>query len=84
MFLLFHCVCLLCIIYISSRVREEMNATTFEFLNILTPKLDELFDKELSLEYLNGMNDHLKEYYSDVLDELGIKRNGYEKRIEGK
>lgn len=60
-----------------------MNATTFEFLNILTPNLNELFDKKLSSEYLNGMNGHLKAYYSDVLDELGTKRHGYEKRIEG-
>lgn len=60
-----------------------MNATTMDFLCKFTPKLDELFDRELSLVYLNGMNGHLKTFYSDVLAELETKENDMSSKIDG-
>lgn len=65
------------------RLRTAMNATTQNFLEVFTPKLDELFDKELSSVYLNSMNEHLQTFYNDVLSELEIKQDAMTKRIEG-
>lgn len=67
-----------------SSLQEAMNATTHDFLHRFTPKLDHLFDTELSLVYLNGMNGHLQTFYSDVLSELETKENDMLGRIEGK
>lgn len=66
-----------------NRLRTAMNETTYNFLGVFTPKLDELFDKELSSVYLNSMNEHLQTFYDDVLSELQTKENTMSKRIEG-
>lgn len=61
-----------------------MNATTQSFLSEFTPKLEELFQRELSSVYLESMNEHLQTFYNDVLAELEIKQSAMSKRIEGK
>lgn len=61
-----------------------MNATTQTFLSEFTPKLEELFQSELSSVYLESMNEHLQTFYNDVLAELEIKQSAMSKRIEGK
>lgn len=61
-----------------------MNATTQTFLSEFTPKLEELFQRELSSVYLESMNEHLQTFYNDVLAELEIKQSSMSKRIEGK
>lgn len=66
-----------------SRVSAEMNATTHSFLAELMTKLEELYHTELSSEYLDGMNEHLKTYYEDVLQELGEKKNMCLEKIHG-
>lgn len=60
-----------------------MNATTYNFLEDFTPKLDKLFPKTLSSVYLDSMNEHLQTFYSDVLAELGNKEVAMSKKIEG-
>lgn len=67
-----------------SRLRAEMNAITQNFLAEFTPKLEKLFDRELSSVYLNSMNKHLQAFYSDVLAELKKKEQAVCGRIEGK
>lgn len=61
-----------------------MNTTTHDFLTEFTPKLETLFDKELSSVYLNSMNEHLETFYNDVLAELKNKEKTMLGRIEGK
>lgn len=61
-----------------------MNATTHDFLAKFTPKLEKLFDRELSSVYLDRMNEHLQTFYNDVLAELRIKEQAMCGRIEGK
>lgn len=61
-----------------------MNATTRQFLDEFTPKLEKLFQKELSSVYLESMNEHLKTFYNDVLAELENKQSAMSKKIEGK
>ncbi|XP_031632190.1 protein regulator of cytokinesis 1-like isoform X2 [Contarinia nasturtii] len=65
-----------------SRTREEMNATTHEFLTELIPKLDNVFDKKRSLFYLESMSENLKLFYKDVFTELENKQNEVSKEIE--
>lgn len=66
-----------------SRLREEMNATTHEFLLEFTPKLEKLFHRELSSVYLDRMNEHLQTFYNDVLAELENKQADMTLRIDG-
>lgn len=61
-----------------------MNATTRQFLDEFTPKLEKLFQKELSSVYLESMNEHLQTFYNDVLAELENKQTAMSKKIEGK
>lgn len=61
-----------------------MNATTRQFLDEFTPKLEKLFQKELSSVYLESMNEHLQTFYNDVLAELENKQSAMSKKIEGK
>lgn len=61
-----------------------MNATTHDFLSEFTPKLAELFHPDLSVAYLDQMNDHLQTFYNDVLSELGTKQTKMLGRIDGK
>lgn len=61
-----------------------MNTTTRQFLDEFTPKLEKLFQKELSSVYLESMNEHLQTFYNDVLAELENKQSAMSKKIEGK
>lgn len=66
-----------------SRLREAMNATTYDFLAEFTPKLEKLFHSELSSVYLDRMNEHLQTFYNDVLSELEKKQADMTDRIDG-
>lgn len=65
-------------------MRAAMNATTQDFLSEFTPKLTQLFHQDLSVAYLDQMNDHLRTFYNDVLSELETKQNKMLGRIDGK
>lgn len=65
-------------------MRAAMNATTNDFLSEFTPKLAQLFHQDLSVAYLDQMNDHLQTFYNDVLLELETKQDKMLGRIDGK
>lgn len=65
-------------------MRAAMNDTTHDFLSEFTPKLEQLFRRDLSATYLDQMNDHLQTFYNDVLAELETKQDKMLARIDGK
>lgn len=65
------------------RLQTAMNETTQNFLGVFTPKLEELYNNELGSFYLNGMNEHLKTFYGDVLSELEKKEKETSEKIDG-
>lgn len=67
-----------------SRVCDEMNKATHDFLTEFSSKLDKLFSRDASCTYLDRMVDHLKTFYKDVYIELEDKRIGITQSIEGK
>lgn len=67
-----------------ARLQARMNATTHEFLTQFTPRLENLFRGDLSLTYLQQMDDHLQLFYNDVLGELETKQTNMQRKIDGK